>query len=170
MILMILTQIPQFWRLLSRIRYLKSPELDILITQQPPFSIKWFASAFTVSVLFWSIVGLGFRQLVIAVNVDAAHLSWLQSTSIFTLAWGAGFVIIFAPAGLGVREVALTYLLGSVLPAGEALSVALLSRLWWIVTETIYIFISLIWFSGTANRSILTKLRLAKQEEAKKPD
>jgi hypothetical protein len=161
---LILTQIPQFWRAMSRRSFLKSAKLDILMSQHLPFHINWFIRALLVSITFWSIVGLGFRQIISAVVPGDISLSWFQSTSIFTLAWAAGFVIVFAPAGLGVREVALAYMLSRILPAGDALSITLLSRLWWTLTETVYILIALLWFSAPAERTLMAKLKMMGQK------
>ena len=47
----------------------------------------------------------------------------------FALAWVVGFLVVFAPAGAGVREAALVLALSPALPAAAALLVALVSRL-----------------------------------------
>jgi len=52
----------------------------------------------------------------------------LQATGAFALAWAAGFVVVFAPAGLGVRELVLKLTMGSVLLSADATAVAVLSR------------------------------------------
>ena len=46
----------------------------------------------------------------------------------FAFAWTAGFLVVFAPAGAGVREVILVATLTTVLDAGEATVIALVSR------------------------------------------
>ena len=52
----------------------------------------------------------------------------LLSVGAYALAWTAGFLFVIAPAGFGVREVALVVALTPVLDPGEALAVAGLSR------------------------------------------
>src|SRR6478736_5713934 len=52
----------------------------------------------------------------------------LQCIGAFALAWAAGFVVIFAPAGLGVRELVLTVTLSSLLAKEDATALAVLSR------------------------------------------
>ena len=47
----------------------------------------------------------------------------------YALAWTLGLLVVFAPAGLGVREVVLVVALAPVVDAGAALVVAVLSRL-----------------------------------------
>jgi hypothetical protein len=47
----------------------------------------------------------------------------------FAFAWSVGFLVVFAPAGAGVRDVILVALLGSAVGVGGATAVALLSRI-----------------------------------------
>ena len=52
----------------------------------------------------------------------------LLSTGAYALAWTAGFLFVVAPAGFGVRELALVIALAPVLDRGQALAIAVLSR------------------------------------------
>jgi hypothetical protein len=47
----------------------------------------------------------------------------------FAFAWSVGFLAVFVPAGVGVRELLLVAVLGTVLGAGDATAIALVSRL-----------------------------------------
>lgn len=51
------------------------------------------------------------------------------SAGAFALAWCLGFIVVVAPAGAGVREVAMIAALSPVLDQGEAIAAALCSRL-----------------------------------------
>lgn len=53
------------------------------------------------------------------------------------LSFVAGFVAVFAPGGVGVREAALAGLLAPVLPVGVGLVLAAASRLWLMVAEAL---------------------------------
>ena len=53
---------------------------------------------------------------------------WSLATGAFALAWLAGFLVVFAPAGVGPREAALVVLLAAVATRPEALALALISR------------------------------------------
>ena len=53
----------------------------------------------------------------------------LVCTGGFALAWAAGFLVVFVPAGAGVREAALVLTLSPILGAGSATLLALISRL-----------------------------------------
>jgi hypothetical protein len=47
----------------------------------------------------------------------------------FSLAWAAGFLVVFVPAGAGIREAVLVLTLSPILPSGPATLLALISRL-----------------------------------------
>jgi hypothetical protein len=55
----------------------------------------------------------------------------------FAFAWTAGFLVVFAPAGAGVREVILVATLKTVLDTGEATVIALVSRVLMSVADLI---------------------------------
>ena len=83
-----------------------------------------------LQVLMWLLFSLSFAVLLPQFDVTL-------TTGAFIGAWVVGFVTVFAPGGLGTREGALVVLLLPVLPAQEALNVALLHRFLWILTEVL---------------------------------
>jgi uncharacterized membrane protein YbhN (UPF0104 family) len=97
-------------------------------------------SAGTVALLtvgyaaYWAVTGVAFATLV-------ASLYPLAATDVpvvvaaYAAAYAVGFLALLTPAGLGVREGILVIALAPVLPAGPALVVALLSRLWMMLVE-----------------------------------
>jgi uncharacterized membrane protein YbhN (UPF0104 family) len=104
-------------------------------------------------VVFWLLFGFSFRQLAVAIHPEAQALSWIEASSIFALAWCAGFVVVFVPAGIGVREGVLTLLLAGFMPAGAALSLALLARLAWLIAEGFWILVTLVWINRSTDIS-----------------
>lgn len=115
----------------------------------------------------WLLARLGKAPLPTAISQGAAALLlavyatvWLTGglilflliRSIYPVALGAlplvvqawvisglvAYLAFFAPAGLGVREVALAYLLALAIPLPVAVIVALLARLWLMVNELIW--------------------------------
>jgi len=77
----------------------------------------------------WALLGTGFFLLTKAiVNVGWQHLPFIMGT--FTFAMIAGFVAVFTPAGLGVREGVVLAALQTAIPAGVAAAVALAARVW----------------------------------------
>ncbi|HEU4676466.1 MAG TPA: lysylphosphatidylglycerol synthase transmembrane domain-containing protein [Motilibacteraceae bacterium] len=83
---------------------------------------------------FW--VAAGLHIWVLAVDLGApAGRSLPAAVGGFALAFCAGVLVVLLPAGAGVREVALTAALGTVLPAGAAVAIALVSRFLLAVTD-----------------------------------
>lgn len=62
------------------------------------------------------------------VRVNASLLAYMIGT--FCLANVLGFLALFAPAGIGVREGVFVFLLAPVLPAGDVALIAVAARLW----------------------------------------
>ena len=59
----------------------------------------------------------------------------LFATGLFAGAYAVGFLVPFAPAGLGVRDAILTLGLLPYMPAGEALAVTVLARVVYLVVD-----------------------------------
>jgi hypothetical protein len=83
---------------------------------------------------YWAVTGLAFAALVAAMYPLAAADVPLVVAA-YAAAYAAGFLALLTPAGLGVREGVLVVALAPVLPAGPALVVALVSRLWMMLVE-----------------------------------
>jgi glycosyltransferase 2 family protein len=81
-------------------------------------------------------VAYGAHVWVLAVQLGAGGpLLAARATGAFAGAWCAGFLLVVAPAGAGVREAALVLLLGGVLTRPEATVVAVLSRLLFVLGD-----------------------------------
>ena len=91
-----------------------------------------FSSALVFLVFIWLIYGLSF-WLIFPPN--GGHL--LQVVGAFSLSWLLGYVTVFAPGGIGVREVLLTVLLGAFFKSGEVAIYAAIHRLLWILAEVL---------------------------------
>ncbi|WP_444961110.1 lysylphosphatidylglycerol synthase domain-containing protein [Nocardiopsis sp. M1B1] len=78
--------------------------------------VAWVPLGLHVWLLTWAVGGEALRSLGPAVGA-------------YALAWTLGLLVVFAPAGLGVREAVLVVALAPVVDAGAALVVAVLSRL-----------------------------------------
>jgi hypothetical protein len=87
-------------------------------------------------VLFWVINGIAYYLLIN--SLTPSPLSQLPMVvGAFTIAWVVGFLALFAPAGLGVVEGTLTFLLGFFFPVPVATVVALFARLIRTIAELI---------------------------------
>src|SRR5215211_1844297 len=97
-------------------------------------------SAGTVALLtvgyaaYWAVTGVAFAGLVASLYPLAAS-DVPVVVAAYAAAYAVGFLALLTPAGLGVREGILVIALAPVLPAGPALVVALLSRLWMMLVE-----------------------------------
>ena len=84
--------------------------------------------------VYWAITGLAFAALMASLAPLAAGDIPLVVAA-YAAAYAAGFLALLTPAGLGIREGVLVVALAPVLPAGPALVVALVSRLWMMLVE-----------------------------------
>ena len=91
------------------------------------FGFRWMG----LYAMGWALQGLAFWILVRSLGFD---LTLLEGVPAYPAAYVAGYVMLFAPAGVGVREGVLVVFLGPILGAGAAV-VALVSRLWTTVVE-----------------------------------
>jgi uncharacterized membrane protein YbhN (UPF0104 family) len=104
----------------------------------PPVLLPWrvLLRAAVLLVLSWVLLGLHVGVLVRGIDPEG-RASWLLCLGVFALAWVAGFLVVVAPAGAGVREAALVLGLSGVLPAGAVLVVAVLSRALFLVADVL---------------------------------
>lgn len=100
-----------------------------LVRREPldrPLSGGAIATTTAAYVLAWGTLGLHFLVLVRALGGDGGVL--VPAIFGYALAAAAGMVVVIAPAGVGVREAVLVYLLAGHLPQSAPLVAALLSR------------------------------------------
>lgn len=109
-----------------------------------PHRAIWSAAAGTS--IAWILYGLAFRALSIGVGADAqgAMTDWM---AIFIGSYLLGFIALFAPAGIGVREVAMAEgLQRAGLAAGGLIALLVAaSRVWLTILEIIPGVILLLW-------------------------
>lgn len=111
---------PQQWLLRTAGRILRR---DLVL---PRTTVRGTAQAAAWMLVTWGLFGLHLYLLVGSACDCAA--SYPAALGVFALAWVAGFLVVLAPAGAGVREGVLVLGLASVLSPGGALLVALASR------------------------------------------
>lgn len=94
-----------------------------------PLSWRGTGAALCWALAMWGAYGVHLFVLVRTQEVGGdAPNRLLLSTGAYALAWTAGFLFVVAPAGFGVRELALVVALAPVLDSGAALAIAGLSR------------------------------------------
>ena len=108
--------------LLNRLfKLVKRPGLD------QPVTLTMLSKAVAWSFLAWIANGLQIWILADKLGAPAGR-TILIALGGYAFAWCVGFVIVFAPAGVGIRDVLLIAALAPVLPYAPALAVALVSR------------------------------------------
>lgn len=83
--------------------------------------------------MLWATLGaiaLGAQVWLIATDVAGVGVHSLPAvTGAYSFAWAVGFLVVLAPAGLGVREAALVAALSPLMSASAGLAVALVARM-----------------------------------------
>ncbi len=81
---------------------------------------------------FWCLTGIGLWLVGLGLGLQ---LPVVTLTAAYAISWAAGFLSMIFPGGLGVREYALSRLLGPAAEAGAAMTIALASRAWILAAE-----------------------------------
>jgi len=109
-------------RILDRVlRLARRPPLE------QPLSGRSVATALGWAAVVWIFFGLQIWLLGSRLGLSAGS-GLLLAIGSFAFAWCAGFVVVFAPAGAGIREVVLIALLAGTMKAADAGAIALVSR------------------------------------------
>lgn len=95
-------------------------------------------------VLFWILFGIVFVGFVYAIYPVPPRY-WIQIGASIALAFCVGFVLVFFPGGIGVREATLYFLLLPLLPHTACLLISVGSRLWVMLGEGLSLFLVLLW-------------------------
>ncbi len=95
-------------------------------------------------IVFWVLFGIVFIGFVCSV-FPVGYEHWVVVGSSVAMAFCIGFIIVFVPGGIGVRESALYVMLNTLLPGSASLIVAIGSRLWVMLGEVISLGMALIW-------------------------
>ena len=99
-----------------------------------PFSYLDMLWVLLVCVFAWGIGGFGFYLFVDSVYPLALKYSLFVAGAV-AFSSTLGLIALFAPSGLGVREGALVYLLGFIMPAPVAVILSILTRIWMTLIE-----------------------------------
>lgn len=83
------------------------------------------------------LIGTGFYLFALAVYPWGLE-GWPIAVGIFAAAWVVGFLVVFVPMGLGVREGVMTFLLGAYLPVVPASVIAIGFRVWIALRDIIF--------------------------------
>ena len=110
-------------------RLTRRPEIE-------PLTARTIAETAGRSVAGWLLAGAHIWVLAVALGATPGR-TLLLAVGGYAFAWSVGFIIVFAPAGAGIRELILVATLQPVLDPGKATVVALASRLVTIVADLV---------------------------------
>jgi hypothetical protein len=111
------------------------PGVQLLWSGMTPGRLGRFA---LLLVAPWLLYGVAFRLLAVGLLGEAAAAqSWGFYVAAFTGSYVAGVIAVFAPAGLLVREAALIGVLAPALGSGDAVILAVASRIWLTTLEVL---------------------------------
>jgi uncharacterized membrane protein YbhN (UPF0104 family) len=127
-ILLALVSVPQIFRRVLRVWFrLVRKEAPEGIAPGPLFGLKWTA----LYVVVWVVYGVAFWGLVksFGLSPDVTTVG-----AAYAAAYVLGYVAIFAPAGIGVREGFIIVFLEPILGSGSV-AIAVISRVWTTLVE-----------------------------------
>jgi hypothetical protein len=118
---------PIFRRLVAAAARAARTEVPETLEGDPWFGARWVA----LYALNWAIYGLAFWALAAGFGLPGGVL---ESASGFAAAYLLGYLAIFAPAGIGIREGFLVVFLDPIMGA-RSLGIAVIARLWTTLME-----------------------------------
>ena len=107
-------------------------------------------------IIYWIASGAAFYLFIQSFYPMESHIIPIIIGT-YAASFAAGYIAFLAPAGLGVREGSLIFLLSFFMPASVAIGVAILSRLWIIGVELLILIVFLL--NGETRRIAKTALR-----------
>jgi uncharacterized membrane protein YbhN (UPF0104 family) len=121
----------------TALRIIKRPAINLNI----PYSTILLLSVYFLGLWIAQVIGFYF----LINSIYPLPISKIfDLTAVYILSWMTGFVVIFAPGGLGVREGMMTLLLSSILPAPLAIAVSFIARVWITLFEVVVFFAGLL--------------------------
>jgi uncharacterized membrane protein YbhN (UPF0104 family) len=125
-VFLVLGSLPAARRLLAMVwhRFTRDPDVPIPIALADPFFVWRWTALYTLN---WAIYAAAFWLLFIGL---AGWATFLQAGAAFAAAYVGGYLALFAPAGLGIRESLLTLFLAPLVTPERALAIAIVARLW----------------------------------------
>jgi len=146
------------WEVNLLLRLLRTSRLEMAIT----WNGVLIASAW--SVVSWVAYGLSLWAIVVS-GFEASAEGLALCLGGVPLAMTAGFLVVVAPSGIGVREAALVAALSPIMPSGTALAFALVLRVVFTVADLVAAGIALVFPAARSEGQISVRslLRLGRE-------
>ncbi len=111
-----------------------------------PAALALVAGALILYLLYWLAQGAVLSAAAAAVGIPMTP-AWIQAPGVAALAWVVGFLTVFVPSGMGVREVTLSVALQDQLGVSADLAalLAILTRLMMVVSELLILAPAFVW-------------------------
>jgi uncharacterized membrane protein YbhN (UPF0104 family) len=119
------------------LKIFKRPAIHLSMSYTQLLTLSLYFLGFLIAQL------IGFYFLINSIY-PLAISKMFELITAYTVSWMAGFIVIFAPSGLGVREGVMTLLLSPILPTPLAIAISFIARVWMIVFEIVIFFVGLI--------------------------
>ena len=103
--------------------------------------LKIFLLGVAVCGVMMVLSGISFHLLIVSLIKNLDNQLFFSAIGIFSLAWLVGFLSIFNPGGVGLREAVIVLLLGNNLSEPVPLMAAILLRIVWSVGEVAFFFV-----------------------------
>jgi uncharacterized membrane protein YbhN (UPF0104 family) len=101
-------------------------------------SYRGLGGATGVTLAAWVASGVQLWLIAVGMGMTPSPTSLIVCVGASALGWAVGYVAVFAPAGVGVREVVVLVALGGMLPEGSVLTAVVLSRVLMIVADLVF--------------------------------
>ena len=126
------------------------------------FTYRWLLLLISFNTMRWIFMGFGFFMLARSVyDVGWAEMPFVIGA--FTLSWAIGLLVVFAPGGIGIRELMLVILMEQIMPSGAAVALAAITRIWWIIGELLLLFFSTFALRLANSKSLQTLMKASKE-------
>jgi uncharacterized membrane protein YbhN (UPF0104 family) len=132
-VLVVVTSVPRTAVILQRfwLRLARVDEQDLALAR----GLRGFGARWTMRYgLNWTLYALGFWLFAVGLG---GQLSVWDAAPAFAAAYVAGYLALFAPAGIGIREASLVVFLGASVGPEPALALAVAARLWITLLEVV---------------------------------
>lgn len=123
------------WGVVPRVSVIES--LGLLLW----YGVVWLVFGLATAMVYRSFSG-----------VPSVSFMWLIGVNV--AAWFIGYISLITPMGLGVREVAFVKLTADIVPSALASLIAIISRLWFVISELVFLCLVLIWSSSQRKQKI----------------
>lgn len=114
--------------------FLKKMNKEILTIKMNLLNRAYIMLVYTA---MWVFFGLQFMFLAEAITPIS---DIVRTTAVYPVSWVFGFIVIFLPSGLGVREGAIIYFMSQILNAPTAIIISALSRVQMTLSEILFLF------------------------------